>query len=385
MKQSLVIALSAGLIVTGCINSIASKYQDNQCVRDCDGPRPVLFEQPVLQTLQMFIGESSVFVVLLLRIIAGGGSPRPRSVEKPPLPGNRVLLLALPAVCDICATTLMNVALTMIPVSVYQMTRGALIIFVAMFSIVFLGHRISRLEWCSLFVVVLGVTIVGCNGGSGSDGGSGGGSDGNDSLLSSVATARLSSSLFAGVFLILIAQLFMASQFVIEEHIMSRWTMMPVKLVGFEGVFGGSITLAVMLLGHLTFASGNPHSPFNVVQAFADMFASPRVLYSSVAIMFSIACFNFFGISITNSVNATARSTIDTCRTLMVWCVSLAIGWESFKFGQLFGFVLLILGTLVFNGAIKFRRESLPRFLAEDYPQDYERLIDVVDEEVDRF
>lgn len=44
----------------GCANSLFTKYQDNQCVENCDDPNParrVLFEQPVWQTLQMFIGE----------------------------------------------------------------------------------------------------------------------------------------------------------------------------------------------------------------------------------------------------------------------------------------------------------------------------------------
>lgn len=46
--------------MVGCANSIFTKYQDNQCVENCEDPNParrVLFEQPVWQTLQMFMGE----------------------------------------------------------------------------------------------------------------------------------------------------------------------------------------------------------------------------------------------------------------------------------------------------------------------------------------
>jgi hypothetical protein len=51
-------------------------------------------------------------------------------------------------------------------------------------------------------------------------------------------------------------------------------------------------------------------------------------------------------------VSATSRSTIDTCRTLFIWVVSLGLGWESFKWLQVAGFALLVYGTFLFNDLI---------------------------------
>lgn len=62
--------------------------------------------------------------------------------------------------------------------------------------------------------------------------------------------------------------------------------------------------------------------------------------------------FNFFGLSVTRSVSATSRSTIDTCRTLFIWIVSLGLGWETFKWLQIVGFVLLVYFTFLFNGIV---------------------------------
>lgn len=59
--------------------------------------------------------------------------------------------------------------------------------------------------------------------------------------------------------------------------------------------------------------------------------------------------FNFFGLSVTRTISATSRSTIDTCRTLFIWIVSLGLGWETFKWLQVAGFVLLVYGTGLFN------------------------------------
>lgn len=41
------------MLLTGCANTILTKYQDQQCVRNCDREgkeKPHYFEQPVIQT-----------------------------------------------------------------------------------------------------------------------------------------------------------------------------------------------------------------------------------------------------------------------------------------------------------------------------------------------
>jgi hypothetical protein len=63
--------------------------------------------------------------------------------------------------------------------------------------------------------------------------------------------------------------------------------------------------------------------------------------------------FNFFGLSVTRSVSATSRSTIDTCRTLFIWIISLGLGWESFKWLQVVGFAALVYFTFLFNGIVQ--------------------------------
>ncbi|KAI5285414.1 hypothetical protein KEM55_000669 [Ascosphaera atra] len=84
-------------------------------------------------------------------------------------------------------------------------------------------------------------------------------------------------------------------------------------------------------------------------------------MWSSLAIMLSIGGFNFFGISVTRTVSATSRSTIDTCRTLFIWVISLALGWESFKWLQVVGFAMLVYGTFLFNDIV---RPPLEKYLA---------------------
>ena len=62
MKYSIV----AGMLFTGTINTLLNKFQDLQCVADCDSAHPHTFEQPLLQTLNMFVGEILCLFVFLL-------------------------------------------------------------------------------------------------------------------------------------------------------------------------------------------------------------------------------------------------------------------------------------------------------------------------------
>ncbi|RCI14117.1 hypothetical protein L249_7912 [Ophiocordyceps polyrhachis-furcata BCC 54312] len=365
------------------IGTHADHDQDNQCVRHCgrdDSGPPVRFEQPVLQTAQMFVGEMGCWLVVgltaLYRKIVSNCSPAGRgyqavstddgadttpnrrdSLTKPDadspsvLRGGRVVLLALPAICDICGTTLMNAGLLFVAASIYQMTRGALVLFVALFSVLFLRRHLRLFQWLSLIGVVLGVAVVGLAGAIWPD-------EKTPSTLDDVAATDEKPSdaarVIIGVMLIAGAQVFTATQFVLEEWMLENSPIAPIRVVGWEGIFGFSVTLLVMIIMH--FAVGRTHTGrygyFDMEESLRQMMQK-RIWISSVLIMISIGCFNYFGLAVTRSVSATSRSTIDTCRTLFIWVVSLGLGWESFKLLQIVGFTLLVYSTFVFNGIVQ--------------------------------
>lgn len=73
------------------------------------------------------------------------------------------------------------------------------------------------------------------------------------------------------------------------------------------------------------------------------------LILQSIFIIISIASFNATGVAITKFATAAQRSTVDTSRTLVIWCVSLGLGWEQFLWPELVGFMLLVAGTLIYN------------------------------------
>ena len=90
----------------------------------------------------------------------------------------------------------------------------------------------------------------------------------------------------------------------------------------------------------------------NSILAFRQLGTYPALLWMSIGIIVSISSFNACGVSITKYASAAQRSTVDTCRTLFIWVISLGVGTETFNWGELFAFFLLVFGTMVYNEII---------------------------------
>lgn len=134
-----------------------------------------------------------------------------------------------------------------------------------------------------------------------------------------------------------------ATQFVVEEKIMGRYSVAPLVAVGFEGLFG-ALTILIFMPAIAQLKDRSMF--FDLPRGWHQMIDTPSVLYSGIVIACSIALYNFFGLSVTRHVSATARSLTDTCRTLSIWLVSLALGWEQLLWPisvlQVLGFALLV-------------------------------------------
>ena len=125
---------------------------------------------------------------------------------------------------------------------------------------------------------------------------------------------------------------------------MSKFKIEPLAAVTLEGFFGLVTIISAMPVLHLFLRYQSPY--FDMRRGWHQIVSSSSVLWLSLAICFSIGAFNFFGLSVTTRVSATTRSTVDTCRTLGIWIVSLGVGWEQLVFPisllQVAGFGMLV-------------------------------------------
>lgn len=361
-----------GMIITGTANTLLNKLQDRVCIENCDNPaESKFFEQPVWQTLNMFIGEMLCLLVhFLIQFCSNCRSnnllhsepllknyednlsdsedfplvnePKATSTKKP-MVWTSYLLIWLMATLDIISTTLMNVGLLNIAASVYQMLRGSVVLFTGLMSVVFLRTRYSLTQLSALLLVSLGVVIVGASpilfpNNTSID---------EESQDEEEATMKV----LLGVGLVLSAQLFSAFQFTLEESFITRRVISPLKMVGFEGLFGFLSAASGLLIAHFSFGHGT-NGFFDAAAGLHQILNNTILLSSSIGCALSIAFFNWFGLQITKRISATSRTTIDTTRTMFIWMISLAIGWEYFIWLQVIGFLVLIFGTFAFNKII---------------------------------
>jgi drug/metabolite transporter (DMT)-like permease len=382
------VVLFMGLMVLiGSCNTIFNKFLLKTKSLDSS------FDHAFFSTFMMFIGETFcyfAFKIYELRKKPEELSEKLTNESKselvPQLPPINPFILALPGLCDFFGSTIMTFALVYLPGSVYQMTRGSIMIFTAIFSILFLKSRIYRHQISSLVCIFIGIGIVGlATLGGGDDSGK---KDDDDKDAGMLIVS------FVGL---IIAQLFSATQFVVEEKIVNKYEVHPLQMVGWEGIWG-SLFYMIVLVGiyFIDCEHGNSlcYSYIEDGQKLAKLdnwiFALKQMVNSSTILIFTafyiccISFYNYIGITITKYVSSPARAVMDNARTVLIWAFFLIPVWDSlegydglqetFKILQLIGFIFLIIGTLVYNefiivpffGLDKFTKANLQKIKDEE-------------------
>ncbi|XP_061667439.1 solute carrier family 35 member F6 [Syngnathoides biaculeatus] len=327
--------LAGLMLITGSINTLSAKWADTFSAQGCHGDPEHAFSHPFVQAVGMFLGEFSCLGVFYILLCHDRRRPEP-SVN----PGRSFnpLLFFPPAMCDMLATSTMYVALNMTSASSFQMLRGAVIIFTGLLSVAFLGRRLLTSQWIGILVTILGLVIVGLA----------------DFVSGHRDDAHKLSDVITGDLLIIMAQVIVAVQMVLEEKFVYKHDVHPLRAVGTEGFFGFfvlSLLLIPMYFIHVGEFSDNPRQVLeDALDAFCQIGFRPLILLALLGNTVSIAFFNFAGISVTKEISATTRMVLDSLRTLVIWALSLALGWEQFHGLQVLGFLVLLLGTALYNG-----------------------------------
>eukprot|EP01130_Rhizamoeba_saxonica_P011292 TRINITY_DN4686_c0_g2_i2.p1 TRINITY_DN4686_c0_g2~~TRINITY_DN4686_c0_g2_i2.p1 ORF type:complete len:358 (+),score=54.60 TRINITY_DN4686_c0_g2_i2:106-1179(+) len=335
-----------------------------------------------MQTWFMFIGETlTIFPLLYSRYKKRQEIRRQNKVLTSSINGTNYdvpvkqngifhYIFALPACCDLTASTLGGIGLLWVPASIWQMMRGAIIIFSGILSVIFLKKKLKIHNWLGMAIVILGLGLVGLAG-----------------FLKIMNESSISINMtyfFIGIVLVICAQIISASQMVVEEKFLDGTGYEPLNVVFMEG-FWGLVIMSVIILPVVYFTpSGTPvYAPLNfngtakyptneAVNIYHDnardalyqiMNFKPLMGFNIIYFS-SIAFFNFFGLSVTQQLSAVHRTLIDACRTIFVWGVSLFLYYgagledygekiDIYSLIQGGGFIFLVLGTFIYNGIIK--------------------------------
>jgi len=311
-----------GMITTGSINTLATKLADVTSAEGIDGTTST-FNHPFVQALGMFLGELSCLGAYYISLWKYGRDAK----DKPFSPW----IFLPPAMCDMAATSLMYVGLNLTYASVFQMLRGSVVMFTGIFSVIFLKRKLQLFHWIGMLFVLIGLAFVGLA-----------------SVFSGGSDANAPNPILGDI-LIICAQVVVGVQMVLEEKYVARYNVPALKAVGLEGLFGLIGTSFFLLIFYYIPGQSAGNRLESTPDAFVQMSNSWVITLALVGTIVSISFFNFFGLSVTKTISATTRMVLDSIRTFVIWGISLGIGWQEFQYLQVIGFVLLLIGTFIYN------------------------------------
>lgn len=351
-----------GLLVCGSLNTITMKISFTMTGINSDGQEEV-FKKPWFITFVMFVG---MFLSLLCdrSLFKKSSSLGDSLIDKqaPAEDGSgmtwstKVKMVSIPAVFDVLATGLCSMGFIYLPASVWQLLRGAEMVFAALFAVIFLGRKLYVFHWLGVGFCTVGIVLVGLasvwgapEAKSEGDGAAAGG--GSEFLLFGMALA-------------LAGQVVQAAQVIAEEWLLNDVDLPGLQIVGFEGFWG----ILIMLIGvfpALWLLPGEDRGHMeDELDAFAMIWSKWPLLLIMMVYVFSCATYNMSGIAVTGALSAVHRVMLEAFRTSIVWVFGLTVHycydpasafgeeWTPYSYLEVCGFVVLMLGQAVFGEMI---------------------------------
>jgi drug/metabolite transporter (DMT)-like permease len=320
------------------------------------------FNKPWYLTLIMFIG---MFCALLVYELSNAltrsrsSAAYDRVAEKTfSARWKPYFMIAIPACCDLVATGLMNIGLLYLKASVWQMLRGAMVVFSSLLHAFVLKRRYRPYMWMGVGIVTIAIAIVGlaavCASGVAVDG---------------VSDEKV----FLAIVLTVGSQFIRSVEVVAEDYLLHDHSLSAVLIVGVKGLWGTLLTGFVVLpaVQYMFVGTDEGNGIYeDTMDTLRMLGKSPLLIGLSVAYVFFILGLNSFAMMVTRITNAVMRTIMECVRTLCVWVAQLILfysiqpfeyghhhptlgeAWTEWSWMQLAGFALLITGMLAYNRSL---------------------------------
>jgi hypothetical protein len=346
------VAIGSAMVLAGSVNTLSMKWMDVTRARGQNGVYEQrlceslfglqlcpdhshdyrhFFDHPIFQTWLMFFGE--LVCLFVFKTSVCWMRCKEVAVENSSF---NCLIFLFPALCDMTGSGMMIIGLTMSDASSFQMMRGAVLIFTSLLSVILLRKKLWLNHWIGMLFVLGGLFVIGVG----------------DHYFGEQSS---SNHQLAGSLLIVTAQVIIAIQMVYEERVVKKYNIPVLQAVGLEGVWGFTI-LSLLLVPfyyvRYSFSILRPARFENTIDSVLQVTNSWEIGFCGFLLIVSIALFNSCGMSVTKEMSATTRMVLDSVRTLFIWAFSLILKWETFQFLQPVGYLLLLMGLLVYYNLV---------------------------------
>ena len=356
--SSLTVLNSIVMVITGSLNAIANKRQGD-----------LGYKYGLTVTFQMFVGEFLNIFALILPIMFSFSYRRRHYAEldkeaEEGQKGRKVgfFRLGFGGFLDSFGSGLQTFAIFLLPASIWQMMRNATVIFVVIFTVVYLKKPVRGHSWVAVVLSMVGFILVGSASLMVESG-----ADPEGRLRDSPVINSL-----IGIVLLLVSLVFSGFQFAYQEKLFDNFVFDPRRLVGAESIVG-AVTLTLCLAITSRIPCPNKEMCTNSIddpsEGILALLASRELLFWAGCSALSIMVYNLSGLYLTKHVSSIFRIIMDSVRTIVIWAVCISVGLEKFSWPCFYlqapGFLFLIAGNLVNNRIIK-----LPCFEPKDQPND---------------
>ncbi|KAG9410592.1 hypothetical protein AC1031_018618 [Aphanomyces cochlioides] len=265
------------------------------------------------------------------------------------IPMRTYFILALPAAFDLLGTYLANLGLLYVTVSVFQLMKCTVIIFVALLKVLVLGDHLKRYMWIGIGLNTVAALMVGFS-----------------SFQDTEEQINNNDNPGLGIIMIILSCFVQSAQYVFEEKLMGDGidTAPPLIVVGMEGLWGLIMTgLIVYPIAY--YVPGNDLGSYERIDdAWYMLTNSPTAQVAAAIFLIVILGYNVFAVFVTFLLNSIWHAILDNFRPVTVWGTDLLLfyvftprtfgeAWTSWSYLELTGMITLLLGTAVYNGTIQ--------------------------------
>ncbi|XP_062126558.1 solute carrier family 35 member F6 [Drosophila sulfurigaster albostrigata] len=346
-------------VLSGTANVILIKWMSIQMVEGSDRKKHS-FQHPVAMTLLMFLAEFLFFGVY--KLISAVVSRRGLNAEQDHILTRgsnefHPLVMLLPAFLRTLTSILLFTGLYLTYATSFQMIRGLSLIFVGLFSTMYLNQTLSSRHWLAIFTMTCGII---------------------DILALDVQRVDYDyttlhhkdhNTILTGDLLVIIAEILHAFLYVYEEKHLKAADLKPIQASGWQGFFGIIITaLAAVCLNFVPSAVPFNEGSRGVFDDLTDIIPQLRSNIMLILALIGFACscaiYNCVGMSIAKFSSSGNRLLADGIRVYFIWAFVIFAEWEIFNLITILGLLILQTGIVMYRQAIflEWYRSTLARW-----------------------
>lgn len=248
------------------------------------------------------------------------------------------------------------ISLLFIPASIFTIVSGSKIMFSIIFARLMLAKPVLRKDYFTVLLMITGVSLVGYSGYVKSQ-------DSNAQESHPLTLKNLS----IGLPFTIISNVLSSLIYVIFELVLKEKKTDPLRFCSMSGAYG-IVTTSIFVMLATLLPCGNARMCSlggyleDPVLALNHIFSSSTVFIYILLFIISVPCYIYSLMYISKNIGSVFLTVAKNTYCISIWVVSVSLGLENIELKsfvyEFLGFVLIILGTLVYNEVLGGRKKK---------------------------